>query len=167
MGPAEKVTRSINVVKLDFMIKINTKRFGEMEFSEEAVVKVLGGLIGLAGSEKYIIIHNQDDSPFYWLQSVDDPELALVMVNPLMFKPDYDPPIPLSVSQELDVQAASELSVFVIVTIPAGNPRAMTANLLGPVIVNTRSRRAKQLVLDDRVYSHRYRVIEEQPPKSE
>ena len=141
------------------MIKINTKRFGEMEFSEESVVKVLGGLIGLSGHENFIIIRYQDDSPFYWLQCVDDPELALVMVNPLIFKPDYDPPIPLSVTEELEVQAAGDLSVFVIVTIPAGSPQDMTANLLGPVVVNPNSRKAKQLVLDERLYSHRYRVI--------
>ncbi|UQZ89783.1 flagellar assembly protein FliW [Deltaproteobacteria bacterium Smac51] len=142
------------------MIKINTKRFGEMEFSEESVVKVLGGLIGLSGHENFVIIRYQDDSPFYWLQCVDDPELALVMVNPHLFKPDYDPPIPMSLNAELDIQAPGELSVFVIVTIPAGNPQAMTANLLGPMVVNPRSRRAKQLVLDDRLYSHRYRVME-------
>ncbi len=142
------------------MIKINTKRFGEMEFPEDAMVKVLGGLIGLSGYENFVIIRYQDDSPFYWLQCVDDPELALVMIDPHLFKPDYDPPIPLSLNAELDVQAPGELSVFVIVTIPAGNPGAMTANLLGPVAVNPRSRRAKQLVLDDRLYSHRYRVIE-------
>jgi len=143
------------------MIKINTKRFGEMEFSEDSVVTVLGGLIGLAGHENFIIIRYQDNSPFYWLQCVDEPELALVMISPLMFKADYDPPIPLSVSQDLDVQSPEELSVFVIVTIPAGSPQDMTANLLGPLVVNPRSRRAKQLVLDERLYSHRYRVIQE------
>lgn len=143
------------------MIKITTKRFGEMEFSEDSVVKVHGGLIDLAGHENFIIIRYQDDSPFYWLQCVDEPELALVMVNPLLFKEDYDPPIPLSVSQELDVQSPGELSIFVIVTIPAGSPQDMTANLLGPLVVNPRSRRARQLVLDDRIYSHRFRVIQE------
>ena len=148
------------------MIKINTKRFGEMEFSEDAVVRVQGGLIGLAGLENYVLIRYQDDSPFYWLQCVDDPELALVMVNPLSFKPDYDPSIPLSVSKDLDVRAAEDLSVFVIVTIPAGNPRGLTANLLGPVVVNARSRQARQLVLDDRLYSHRHQVIPEAEPEN-
>ena len=143
------------------MIKINTKRFGEMEFSEDSVVEVLGGLIGLSGHQNYIIIRYQDDSPFYWLQCVDDPDLALVMINPLMFKADYDPPIPLSIHQELGVQSAEDLSIFVIVTIPPGRPQEMTANLLGPVVVNPNSRKAKQLVLDDRIYSHRYQVIGE------
>lgn len=147
------------------MIKIHTKRFGDMEFSEQSVVKVIGGLIGLSRYENFVIIRYQEDSPFYWLQCVDEPELALVMVSPLIFKPDYDPPIPLSVHQELDVQAPGELNVFVIVTIPAGAPQDMTANLLGPVVVNPRSRRAKQVVLDDRVYSHRYRVVKNEDSK--
>jgi flagellar assembly factor FliW len=149
------------------MIKISTKHFGEMEFSEDSLVRVLGGLIGLAGSENFVIIRYQDDSPFYWLQSVDDPELALVMINPLLFKSDYDPPIPLSVHQELDIQNPEELSIFVIVTIPHGSPQDMTANLLGPLAVNPRSRRAKQLVLDDRHYSHRYLVINQDQPAAE
>jgi flagellar assembly factor FliW len=143
------------------MIKINTKRFGEMEFSEESVIRVLGGLIGLGGLENYVIIRYQDDSPFYWLQCVDDPDLALVMVNPLAFKPDYAPPIPQSVAEELEAEGAGELSLFTIVTIPAGNPKGLTANLLGPVAVNPGRRLARQLVLDDRLYSHRHPVMAE------
>ncbi len=127
--------------------------------SESSVVRVAGGLIGLAGQENFVIIQHQDNTPFYWLQSVDEPELALVMVNPLLFKEDYDPPIPLSVHQELDIQNAGEISIFVIVTIPAGNPQGMTANLLGPLVVNPRSRQARQLVLDDRIYSHRFQIF--------
>jgi flagellar assembly factor FliW len=141
------------------MIKINTKRFGEMEFAEESVVRVLGGLLGLGGLENYVIIRYQDDSPFYWLQCVDDPDLALVMVNPLAFKPDYAPAIPPAVAEELKAEDPGEMSIFVIATIPAGNPRALTANLLGPVVVNPGRRLARQLVLDDRLYSHRHPVL--------
>jgi flagellar assembly factor FliW len=141
------------------MIKINTKRFGEMEFSEESVVRVLGGLIGLGGLENYVIIRYQDDSPFYWLQSVDDPDLALVMLNPLAFVPDYAPTIPPGVAEELLAGEAGELSLFVIATIPAGNPRGITANLLGPLAMNPGRRLARQLVLDDRLYSHRHPVM--------
>jgi len=130
-----------------------------MEFSEESVVRVLGGLIGLGGLENYVIIRYQADSPFYWLQCVDDPDLALVMVNPLVFKPDYAPPIPLAVAEEMEALEAGDLSLFVIVTIPAGNPRRLTANLLGPVVVNPGRRLARQMVLDDRLYSHRYPVL--------
>ena len=144
------------------MLIINSKRFGKMEFSEDSVVKVLGGLIGLDGYENFIVIRYQDDSPFYWLQCVDNPELALVMINPLLLKPDYDPPIPLSVNRDLDIKSPEDMSIFAIVTIPAGSPKEMTANLLGPVVFNTRSRLAKQLVLDDRVYSHRFRIMDAQ-----
>ncbi|MDR2934749.1 MAG: flagellar assembly protein FliW [Candidatus Adiutrix sp.] len=141
------------------MIKINTKRFGEMEFSEDSVVRVLGGLIGLGGLENYVIIRYQDESPFYWLQCVDDPDLALIMINPLIFKPDYAPAISPDVARELEADVAGELSLFVIVTIPAGNPTGLTANLLGPVAVNPVRRLARQLVLDDRLYSHRHPVM--------
>ena len=149
------------------MIRINTKRFGEMEFSEESVVRVRGGLIGLGGLENYVIIRNQDGSPLYWLQCVDDPDLALVMIDPQVFKPDYAPPIPPAVAGELEAAEPGELSVFVIVTIPAGNPRGLTANLLGPVVVNPGRRLARQMVLDDRLYSHRHPVLGDEAPAPE
>ena len=141
------------------MIRITTKRFGEMEFPEDSVIRVQGGLIGLAGLESYVLIRYQDGSPFYWLQCVDDPDLALIMVNPLVFKPDYAPAIPLNAARDLGVQGPEELSLFVIITIPAGNPRGLTANLLGPVVLNVEGRQARQLVLDDRLYSHRHPVL--------
>lgn len=149
------------------MITINSKRFGEMEFSEDSVIKIIEGLIGLDGYENFVIIRYQDNGPFHWLQCVDNPDLALVMINPLMVKPDYDPNIPLSVSKDLDIQTADEVSIFVIVTIPAGKPQDMTANLLAPLIINVRSRLAKQLILDDRLYSHRFRVMADKEKQTE
>lgn len=141
------------------MVTINTKRFGDMEIDEQSVINIIGGLIGFPGQENFVIIRHQENTPFYWLQSVDDPELALVMVDPHLFKADYDPPVPLSLNKELEVESPDDVNVFVIVTIPSGSPQDMTANLLGPLAVNPKSKKGKQLVLDDRHYSHKYPVL--------
>jgi flagellar assembly factor FliW len=140
------------------MIKISTDRFGDMEFSEESVLHVVGGLIGFPELHGYVLIQRPNDVPFYWLQSIDDPTLALVLLDPLIFKPDYRPTLPEGLKTELMAEA-SEITLFSIVTIPQGRPQDMTANLLGPLAVCPASHRARQLVLDDRLYTHRHTIL--------
>ncbi|MDR2422527.1 MAG: flagellar assembly protein FliW [Deltaproteobacteria bacterium] len=140
------------------MIKINTDRFGGMEFSEDSIIRVLGGIIGFPDLIEYVLIQRPNDAPFYWLQSVDDPAMALVLLDPTIFKPDYRPNLPDGLKNELKAKD-EEITLFSIVTIPQGRPQDMTANLLGPLAVCPQSHLARQLVLDDRVYAHRHPVL--------
>ena len=129
-----------------------------MEFTEESVITVLGGIIGFPTLIRYVLIQRHNDAPFYWLQSLEDPTMALVLVNPALFKADYDPPLPESLSAELAAEPG-QITLFAIVTIPLGRPQDMTATLLGPLAINPASRLARQLVLDDRHYTHRQPIM--------
>ncbi|MDR1298546.1 MAG: flagellar assembly protein FliW [Deltaproteobacteria bacterium] len=140
------------------VLKFDTKRFGEMEFPEDSVITVLGGIIGFPTLTRYVLLQRPNDAPFYWLQSLDDPTMALVLVNPVLFKADYSPTLPEGLHAELKA-GDDGVTLFAIVTIPPGRPQDMTANLLGPLAINPDSRLARQLVLDDRHYSHRQPVI--------
>ena len=146
-------------------MKIETSRFGEMEIDEKSIISVPGGLIGFPEQEQYVLIRHHPDSPFYWFQAVGNPELAFVIVDPAVFKPDYKFPTPKILLEALKAETPNDLSTFVIVTIPQGDPQGMTANLLGPVVVNTESRLARQLVLDDKHYSHRYPIMPQEKTK--
>jgi len=57
-------------------VKIRTTRFGEIEVEDEAVISVPGGLIGFSDQERYVIIEHKPESPFFWFQAVDRPDLA-------------------------------------------------------------------------------------------
>ncbi|MDR2611439.1 MAG: flagellar assembly protein FliW [Deltaproteobacteria bacterium] len=140
------------------MLKVHTQRFGEMEIPEESVVTVLGGIIGFPDFTRYVLIQRPHDAPFYWLQCLDDPTLALVLVNPVLFKDDYAPDLPGNLHAELGAEEGG-ITLFAIVTIPQGRPQDMTANLLGPLAMNPATRKARQLVLDDRLYTHRHPII--------
>jgi flagellar assembly factor FliW len=157
-GPEERVRDG----RKASMIKINTQRFGEMEIPEDSVVTVLGGIIGFPDFTRYVLIQRPHDAPFYWLQCLDDPTLALVLVNPVLFKSDYAPTLPAIIKEELGT-GEGEVTLFAIVTIPQGRPQDMTANLLGPLAMNPLTRKARQLVLDDRLYTHRHPVIPANP----
>jgi flagellar assembly factor FliW len=139
-------------------LKITTERFGEMEFPLDSIITVLGGIIGFPELTRYVLIQRPHDVPFYWLQCIDDPSLALVILNPVLFKPDYQPQMPKGLKEELSA-GEEEISLFSIITIPSGQPQKMTANLLGPLVVCPSSRKAKQVILDDRFYTHRQSII--------
>ena len=96
-----------------------------------------------------------------WLQSLDDPKLAFVVVQPGIFLSDYTPPLQSFVLDELQVTPGNDPEVLVILTIPAGQPHEMTANLLGPVVVNVNKRLAKQVLLDPNRYDPCWKVIQE------
>jgi flagellar assembly factor FliW len=139
-------------------LKIITERFGEMDFPADSIITILGGIIGFPELTKYVLIQRPHDVPFYWLQCIDDPTLALVLLNPVLFKPDYQPQMPKGLVEELSA-GENEISLFAIITIPSGQPQKMTANLLGPLAVCPTSRKAKQVILDDRLYTHRQPII--------
>lgn len=130
-----------------------------MEIPEESVISILGGLIGFPNFVRYVLIQRPHDTPFYWLQCLDDPSLALVLINPVLFKADYDPILPPGLKEELG-DAEGDITLFAIVTIPQGRPQDMTANLLGPLAMNPKTRKGRQIVLDDRLYTHRYPIIQ-------
>ncbi|MFH1140013.1 MAG: flagellar assembly protein FliW [Pseudomonadota bacterium] len=140
-------------------MKIQTSRFGELEIDEESVISIPGGLIGFPDQERYLILRHNPQSPFFWFQAVDRPDLAFVIVDPTVFKPDFDAPLPKALLLGLKASSPQEINTFVIVTIPPGKPEAMTANLLGPVVINTKTKLARQLVLDERQYSHCHPIM--------
>ena len=139
------------------MAKIYTKRFGEIEIEEEKIIYFPHGILGFPDTKRYIVLNhfNKPDVPFKWLQSVDNPDLAFVITDPMLFYPDYAPVINKQDLKELGLTKPSECGIITIVTIPHGDPEKMTANLQGPVILNLTTREAKQIVLTGEEYQVR------------
>ena len=140
-------------------MKINTSRFGEVEIQPESQISMPGGLIGFPDHRSFVIIKHKPESPFLWLQSATDPELAFVIVDPRLFKPDYEVPLTPRLLNMMKAESVEEVSLFVIVTIPAGRPDAMTANLLGPLVFNASQRLVRQIVVENEDYSHRHPIL--------
>jgi flagellar assembly factor FliW len=131
------------------MMNATTSRFGTIEFREEVLLTFPSGIIGFPDSTRYVILDHDRDVPFKWLQSADEPEVAFVVMDPLLFKPDYRVEIPAEEIPELTAKDESDLAMFVILTIPSSDPKSLTANLRAPVIVNRNTRVAKQVILTE------------------
>lgn len=146
-------------------MKLHTSRFGEIDIDEERTINFPQGLLGFSDIKRYIILDhpNKPDMPLKWLQSADNPDLAFVITDPLMFCPDYSPEIEEKNLKELNIFDSSERVIIVIVTIPHGEPEKMTANLQGPILVNLKTREAKQVVLTGEEYPLRHPLLKDTP----
>ncbi len=140
-------------------MKLKGTRFGEIEFSKDDVIHFEEGMIGFHHLKQYVVVNTKQDSPYRWLQSVDEPKLAFLVSIPESFVADYSPVISDSEAQALGLSPDTSHLVLVTTTIPTGNPKAATANLAAPVIINLESRKAKQVILEDEAYTIRYPIF--------
>jgi len=140
--------------------QVVSRRFGTFEVPESAILHFGQGLVGLPGHRRYVIVEHRPGSPFKWMLSLDDPELAFAVANPGELVAGYQPPLALA-ARLLGVPA-EELALFVIVTIPP-DPTRMTVNLMAPVVVDLRTRQARQIVLDDPRCPPDHRVVGDAP----
>jgi len=135
------------------MTSINTSRFGSLDIDHDKVITLTTPLLGFPDERQFILVPHGPDSAFWWLQAVANPALAFVVISPAVLNPDYHPSIPPACQQELQATTASDLELLIILTIPNGQPTAMTANLLGPIALNPIKKLAKQILLDPAHYA--------------
>ncbi|WP_352418285.1 flagellar assembly protein FliW [Proteiniborus sp.] len=144
---------------------LSTKNFGEIEIDSKKIINFIDGIPGFDDQKEFIIIDNPDDEvPFKWLQSINEPELAFVIINPFLFKPDYVFDIPEQALEKLKIKEEKDVAVYSIVNIPDDITK-MTANLIGPVIINTKEMLGKQIVLDDSRYTTKHFILKEAKAK--
>ena len=142
------------------MIKFKTTRFCEIELQEEEMITLAKGLIGFPELKKFVLLDHDKESPFKWLQSMDDGAIAFVLLNPLLFKPDFTVEVSQPEVSDLDLENEEDAVISVIVTMP-GKPENMTANLKAPLIFNLKNRMGKQIILNDPNYTTRHNIMEE------
>lgn len=139
---------------------VQTTRFGTIEVDEEAIITFTQGLLGFEQYRRYVVLCLDEKSPFRWLQSLEEPSLAFVVIEPRHFMPDYAPTISDADAQALHLDADTPVLTFVIVTIPPGQPEQMTVNLLGPIVINAATRVAKQVIVEDEGYTTKHSILE-------
>jgi flagellar assembly factor FliW len=113
-------------------VHFESRRFGPLDLGKDQVIEFPSGLIGLGGS-RYALVSTDDDSPFSWLQSLEDPDLAVPVTNPFWFFADYE--VNLSDADSARVGTESPEAVDVWVTVRA-LPDEVTANLKAPIVVH-------------------------------
>ncbi len=131
-------------------MRFESPRFGAIEVDEQKILHFPRGLPGFPDCTEFIVMDHDKETPLKWLQCVDRPEVAFLVVEPEQILLSYGLEIPEPVLAFLGWRKETgdprDVVVFVILTLDGEN---LTANLRAPVLVNVENRRAHQMILDD------------------
>jgi flagellar assembly factor FliW len=108
-------------------------------------VRLLGGLAGLEEYTAYRMI-TEPDEPVCWLQSIDEEAVALPCADALAVLPDYQVELSDETVAELGIETAEDVRVLLVIQ-NWGDPERLTLSTGGPIVVNTHTGMAKQIVL--------------------
>lgn len=136
--------------------------WGSLEVQEEVVYQFPKGLPGFEEETEFAIVP-WEDTPFSYLQSTREPELAFLLVSPFTFVPDYSFELAEVDKEELGI--VEQVSVYSMVTIHSQANKS-TMNLLAPIVLNPEQRLGKQVVLHHSDYNTRHLIWTEDDTKS-
>jgi flagellar assembly factor FliW len=125
-----------------------TARFGEVTVAPDTLLHFPRGIVGQPSAQRFVFLHDEGSpGPVFWMQSVDDPTLAFLVCEPMPFFPNYEVQLAAAEQTMLGVRDESDALVCVILVVPE-DPKQITANLRGPIVIHTGTRTGVQLVLE-------------------
>ena len=127
-------------------MKINTTRFGELDIDGGKVIFMPEGILGFPRAKRYVLLETRKRGPFVWLQAVDDPDLAFIVLDPLAIDEGYDVPVYPRDMSSLKAGYKKDISFLLIVSIRKEGQPSIEVNLQGPVAINRETFIGKQLV---------------------
>ncbi len=137
-------------------MEVRTSRFGVIDIAEDRVITFAKGLLGFPQHSRFCLLEPGDDACFFWLQSVDDPELAFVVTDPTLFVPEYCVQIRPEQMESLGLKETKDAQVFVIVN---KVDQDLTGNLQGPLVINTLSLSGEQMVVAEKKWTTRHPLM--------
>ena len=141
-------------------MQIDTLRFGMVEVDPEKVIEFADGIPGLEQYRKYALLQFEESYPIVWLQSMDDTGICLPVLDTFSVLPDYVFDIDDVDVKTLELNSPEELHVVSVVVIPE-DVQGMTVNLAAPIIINTITGQARQIVLSGSEYNVRAPVFQQ------
>ena len=145
-------------------MRISTSRFGKQEIEESKIIEMPDGMVGF--SEDRFILLQPENGPFSWFQSATNPELAFVVVDPTQFVPEYRVKLTQDEYDRLKIEGGDEIVLLSVVTM-ARDPRQITMNLQGPIVINPSRMIAKQIVLESVQAATRHPIFSKSTPVAE
>lgn len=133
---------------------VKTRHFGEVDLDEEKVIYFEHGILGFEDCKKYAILYNNEGGKkpeISWLQSLDEPALAIPVISPFLIKPDYNPTVEDELLRTLGEITPDNIIILVSVTVPADITK-ISANLKAPFVINTDLRKGCQVIAENEDY---------------
>lgn len=141
---------------------IMTKHFGEIDLDEDKVIRFEQGILGFEEYKNYTLLYDNEDGErpdISWLQSLEEPALAIPVVSPFLLQADYNPEIEDELLKPLGKLTDDNIVVLVSITIPV-DIQNMSANLKAPFIINSDTRKGVQIIVENSEYEIKYHFYE-------
>jgi flagellar assembly factor FliW len=141
-------------------MKLQTTRFGRIDVESEDVLHFSSGLPGLEDCRQWALLADSTNDALGWLQSISRSDVALAVVSPRRFVPDYQVRIPRS---ELSPLALADVRQAQVVVVVGRNGTGLTLNLKAPIVINLENRTGRQVVASGDL-PLQYELTQERPP---
>jgi flagellar assembly factor FliW len=128
-------------------------RFGEIEYQEENLLHFPAGLIGFENLRAFIVMPNEKEGPLFWIQSVEDPQVAFILTDPTHFFLDYR--VVPDQRERAKLQLDDEGECFILAVVTVHPDRKITFNLSAPILFAPKSNRALQVILEGTKFQSR------------
>lgn len=140
---------------------VQTKYFGEIDLTEDKIITLEQGIMGFENFKKYTILFDNEEEKgnIMWFQSVEEPALALPVINPLYVKKDYDPEVNDSFLKPLGEITNENLCILLALTVTE-NVENTTANLKAPILINADTRKGCQAIVENADYVVKYNIYD-------
>ena len=139
-------------------VTFTNAKFGEVTVEAGSIMTFSEGVPGFERFRQFGLVSVDEESPFLRLLSIDEPSLGFVLLNPMTIWDDYNPTMSEDDLEGLDITSADDLEIYCIVTL-SSVPEEVTANLKGPIAINTRTMTARQMILTDDRYTTKHSLL--------
>lgn len=144
---------------------VDLPRFGTLTYADNDVIEFPWGLPGFSEHRRWLLLTLETQPGYIWLQSLDDVKVAIPTAEPSMMFEDYEPKLPAYCFVALDIKSAEDFALLGVVVVTE-NAEEMTMNLMAPIVVNMRARKARQVMLENSGYSVREAIPRKAPVAS-
>lgn len=141
---------------------INTRVFGEIEIEDEKIIMFDNGIVGFPEMQRFAIVHDEEkgvNAGIRYLQSLDETEFAMPVMDPLAVMPDYNPEVEDELLKPIGDFNEENLLVLVTVSVPR-EIKKISVNLQAPIIINAEEKRGVQVILESGDYKVKYPIYD-------
>ena len=132
-------------------MEVKTRLFDSINIEEDKIIRFVYGLMGFPELMDFALVHDTDSESgkgIQWLQSMQDGNFAIPVVNPLQILDNYDPVVEDELLTPLGELAVEDMLVLVTITVPEDITK-MTVNLKGPIVINAKNCMACQVIAEN------------------
>jgi len=139
-------------------MEVLTKTNGIVQVQDDKILTFEEGLFGFEDYKKFALIDSEYE-PFIWLQSIENQNLAFLIIDPFLVCSSYEADIDDSSLAKIGVTKPEDVVIMTIVTVPQDGS-AITANFQGPLVINKQNKKCLQVILTDNRWTTKVDIVQ-------